>query len=430
MTKKNKIKKHIIKQSKKVKIMYGGLTCDNPNNAAYMMVGHGGTLDSVLDVPDNCVYITTTLCGTLSSENNTFDWLFSHNKKVVKNPCNIDNFNEINRIISKDSTVNDFIGNVKEKRDNPYARDAKFLNMHISRATCETSASCPKNYLFQYKNAYYQPCSYWFYKDDKLLYESIESMKEKYNKIMFAHSGLISADKCFQQNISMFLESKGTPWKYPMLTASMIDYLYMYSLYPKVNDILKKIKEQNIDINSYLKITDPSDENYFDPSKRPILVDDEEYQEPFEEYIISVHDFVKLIIDNYSITQSELFRKFPGVHYNALCRGFHAPIIDLPVVSYLSKQLQRRKSVDNQSNILKLFEEEKNIADKENEEQKMAQIKEQTLLDEYSSITDQPPIYTFPRLDKITKFIFGRGKNKKTRKNKPKRYKNKNKNKN
>ena len=95
MTKKNKIKKHI-KQSKKVKIMYGGLICDNPNNAAYMMVGHAGTLDTVLDVPDNCVYITTALCGTLSSIsiNKTFDWLFSHNKELIKNPCNVANFND------------------------------------------------------------------------------------------------------------------------------------------------------------------------------------------------------------------------------------------------------------------------------------------------------------------------------------------------
>jgi hypothetical protein len=382
MTKKNKIKKHI-KQSKKVKIMYGGLICDNPNNAAYMMVGHAGTLDTVLDVPDNCVYITTALCGTLSSIsiNKTFDWLFSHNKELIKNPCNVANFNELNRIISKDSTVNDYIGNVKENLGTKY--DAKFLNMHISRATCETSASCPNNYLFQYKNAMYEPCSYWFLKDNEL------STKEKYNKISFYYSGLISADRCFQQNQNVILTPYG-PWKYPMLSAAMVRTLYWYSLYPTSTEILEKIKEKNIDINSYLKITDPTHENYVDLSKQ------------YYDFIISGHDFVKLIRDNYSITQSELFRKFPGVHYNTLCRGFHSPIVDLPVVSHLSKQLQRRKSVGNQSDILKLFEEEKNIG-------------------KYSSITDQPPIYTFPRLEKISRFIWGRGKNKKTRKNKQRR---------
>ena len=392
------------KKNKKIKIMYGGLKCDNPNNKAYMMLGHGGTTREILDVPENCVYITKTICGTVTFEsvNDSLQHLFCYNKKLVKNPCNINNFNELNKAMSQGSQADKYIGNVNQNYriddENNFSENANYLNMHISKKTCDTLATCPKKYLFQYKNAIYEPCEYWFYKGDEPLMESWNSIKEKHNIIHLKFSGLISADNCFYISPQVRLKSEGTPWKYPMLTAEMIKILYTYSLYPTFENILNKIAEQNIDINSYLKITDPNDPNYFDPSKRPTtdLNNGEYYEEPFE-YIISGYDFVKLIIDTFSVTQSKLFEMFPGVHYNNVCRGFYEPT-DLYDKLLYPKKMQRQMSVDNKENLLNLYEEEKEA-------------------EKYSSVGDAP-IYNFPRLEKLTSWFGKGGKNKKTRRHK------------
>jgi len=397
-----------IKKYKK-KIMYGGLQCDNPNNTAYMILGHGGTTREILDVPDNCVYVTKAICGTVTFEsvNDSLQHLFCRNKQLVKNPCNINNFNELNKAMSEGSQVDKYIGNVNQNYriddDNIFSENANYLNMHISKKTCDTLAICPKKYLFQYKNADYQPCSYWFYKGDKPL-KSWNSIKEKHNQIFLKFSGLMSADNCFYTEKGTMLKTY-THWKYPMLTAEMIKLLYMYSLYPTIEDILNKIEEQNIDINSYLKITDPNDPSYFDPSKRPIIYlnDGDYYEEPVE-YIISGYDFVKLIIDNFSVTQSKLFEMFPGVHYNNVCRNFYEPTDIIDNFLY-PKNIQRQMSVDNKENLLNLYEEEKEA-------------------EKYSSVGDAPPIYNFPQLVNLTSwFSSKRGKNIKTRRHK--RYKNK-----
>ena len=451
------------KKNKGIKIMYGGLNC-NTNNKAYMMLGHAGPTNEILDVPDNCVYITKTICGTISF-GELFDnlrYLFFNNRELVKNPCDINNFNELNRIVSEESKVHKYIGNIIDNRSGKNAgENANFLNMHISKKTCDTSAMCAKSYLFKYKNVNYQSCAFWFYKDNEKLREPLSSVKEKYNRIDIRYSGLMTADNSFEVDRQVIVYSLGTPWKYPMLTTENITNIYRYSVYPKTEDILQKIKELNIDITSYLKITDPTDANYFDPLHPPadIDFDDGEWHENSESYhaIISGYDFVKLILDNYTITQSKLFEMFPGVHYNTLCRSFYTPR-GLYETFTFSKKLQRQMSVDNRQNLLDIFkeenengsreivekieqseedrknEEQKNkerkkeqeIAqreeDRENEEREIAQREEEELLQrEGISSVGEPPIYNFPQFEPLYKLgkWFGRGgKNKKTRRRK------------
>ena len=411
------------KKNKKIKIMYGGLKCDNPHNKAYMMLGHGVTEMGIFDVPDNCVYITTTICGTSSQHDfykvNEVIQLFFNNKELVKNPCNINNFNELNRIVSKKSKVDNYIGNTNSNATTN--ENVNYLNMHISRETCDISATCAKNYLFKYKNSSYEPCLYWFYKDDEVLNE--HPIKEKHDMIRFSYSGLMSADNSFQTDIMITCRNpKYSFWKYPMLTTKEITRIYEYSLYPTTEEIFKKIEDLNIDITSYLKITDTNDEKYFNPLNPPSDINDGEWHEHYDDYkyIISGYDFVKLIRDNFTILQTELFKMFPGVHYNTACRGFSKPT-DLYILDELiyPKAMQRQISVNNKENLLDVYREEEGEGER----------KEQELLQrtnpEYSSV-GEPPIYNFPQfkpLYKIGKW-FGRGKkNKKTRRNK--KYKNK-----
>jgi hypothetical protein len=430
--------------------MYGGLKC-NTNNKAYMMLGHGGTGLGIHDVPDNCVYITKTICGTVTlSDNNKLIKLFFNNKELVKDPCGINNFSELNRIISKGSKAHKYIGNII---DNRTGENANFLNMHISKKTCDTSATCAKNYLFKYKDSIYQPCAYWFYKDDKLISDG--SIKEEHDEILFNYSGLISVDNSFETNILIQpYKSEWSFWKYPMLRTKDITNIYRYSVYPTSEEILQKIQEVNIDITSYLKITDPTNEKYFDPLHPPSDVDfdDGEWHEFANDYqyIISGYDFVNLILDNYTITQSKLFEMFPGVHYNELCRGFSKPT-DIYILDELiyPQAMQRQISVDNRKNLLDLYtEEDENTGqklakeieqseedrknkeqeiqqseeDRKNKEREIAQREEEELLQrEGISSVGEPPIYNFPQFEPLYKLgkWFGRGgKNKKTRRRK------------
>jgi hypothetical protein len=340
------------KKNKKMKIMYGGLNCPNPNDKAYLMLGHGSTTRDLKAVPADCVYITTTLCGTSTNTINNMDFylLFKNNPEIVKNPCSFSNFNTINQIISKDSKVDDYISNVKSNTtsDNIF-HNSNFLNMHISRSTCETSTTCPKKYLFQYKDASYMPCSYWFYRDDRQLHGP--NIKAEYNRLVLRYSGLIDSDNSFDNQNSVSITPIG-PWKYPMLTYELIRSLYKYSVYPKIDDILAKITELNIQRESYLTITDPNDGYYFD-------LNDKNESRYYDKYIISGFDFVRLIGHNFAITQSELFKKFPGVHYNTSCREFYEPQDFLDSLLF-SKKFQRQKSVSNRQNLLDLYEEENN----------------------------------------------------------------------
>jgi len=463
MPNKLNIKKFSKKKNKKMKIMYGGLICQNPNDKAYMMLGHGSTDISIKDVPDDCVYITAALCGNVSYGDYNFPQLFFNNKELVKNPCDINSFSELNRVFSENSKVHKYIDNVKtnfnisEYNKGSGVDTTGFLNMHVSKKTCHSSATCAEEYLFQYKDSIYEPCLYWFYKDNKYLLESLSSMKEKHDSILFSYSGLISADNSFEnQEKFMFSFSELSFWKYSMLTTRDIITIYSYSLYPTSDDILQKIRERNIDIRQYLKITDPSDPKYFDPLNPPSnLYDNRESQEHFYDYhyIISCADFVNFITDNYTIKQSKLFEMFPGVHYNTACRVFYEPR-GLYESFAFSKKFQRQSSVNNRQNLLDLYteedengskkivnkikqgeisqreEEEREIAQreeaKEREEREIAQRKEQELLqaNEISSV-GEPPIFNYPQLGKW----FGNkgGKNKKTRRTKrsKKYYKNK-----
>jgi hypothetical protein len=342
--KKNKVKK--------VKIMYGGLFCPNPSNKAYMMLGHGSTDSSIKDVPDNCVYITTTLCGNISYRSLSTDRFlsfFKKNRELVKDPCSYSNFEVINRFVSENSESDYYIGNTKtnDTSDTSYSVDnpmnSDFLNMHVSRETCRTSAKCPKSYLFRYKDAYYEPCSYWYFKDGKSY--NGPNIRHEHDRVDFQRSGLIDSDDV-SDSYYWSIKKIERPWKYPMVTIQDIEYIYEYSVYPKTRDILAKIREiftrLRLKRDIYLEINDPRHPSYIDIYSDSI----------YDEYIISAHDFINIIIrKHFSITQSELFKLFPGVHYNTICRQFsEGP-------SYL-KKIQRQISVDNKDNLANLYDEE------------------------------------------------------------------------
>lgn len=342
-----------LNSKKKVKIMYGGLNCPNPHNKAYMMLGHASTSREIYKVPDNCVYITTTICGTLANARsqtiNDFYSFFKNNREIVKNPCSFTNFNKINQIISKNSEVDKYINNVNT--DIEGIDNVNFLNMHISRKTCETSATCPKNYLFEYKNASYDPCSFWFYKNDEQLYELTDRTLREHNTILFHLSGLVSSDNAFNK-MESFRTVKKMPWKYPMLTLNMIHSLYKYSVYPSFNDIFHVLSQLDININLYLEITDPRDPSYIDvDSYIEIITGLDSNPLYYNTNLISGFDFIQMIINNFTVNQSELFELFPGVHYNTKCREFS---------EYYSKPIQRQLSVGNRQNLFDLYAEENN----------------------------------------------------------------------
>ena len=349
--KKNKVKK--------VKIMYGGLICQNSTNKAYHMCGHGGSTSDILDVPDDCVYITTAMCGnvTTSSVLAEFYHFLKNNPDIVKNPCDTNNFNTINQVLSRNSEASYYIGNTKTNYTTGNPKNSNFLNMHISKKTCETSATCPKKYLFQYKDAYYLPCLYAIY-NKKVLLEGMGNTQPIHDTITIQYSGLISSDNSFEEmkTIKMY-EPSLSVWKYPMIRISNIKEIYKYSVYPTLDDILAKITELNIQRESYLTITDPTDEKYYDLNSG-----DEFMRKYYDSFIMSGYDFIKMIKQHFSIRQSELFRRFPGVHYNTLCRPFDLLFgpwqIEPEENPFYSKKLQRQLSVDNRQNLLELYDEE------------------------------------------------------------------------
>jgi hypothetical protein len=349
--KKNKVKK--------VKIMYGGLICQNSTNKAYHMSGHGGSTINIYDVPDDCVYITTAMCGNITTSSVLLEFyhFLKNNPDIVKNPCDTNNFNTINQVLSRNSEASYYIGNTKTNDTTGNPKNSNFLNMHISKKTCETSAKCPKKYLFQYKDAYYLPCLYAIY-NKKVLLEEMGNTPPIHDTITIQYSGLISADNSFEEmkTIQMY-EPTLSVWKCPMIRISNIKEIYKYSVYPEISDILAKITELNIQRESYLKITDPTDEKYYDLNSG-----DEFMRKYYDSFIMSGYDFIKMIKQHFAITQSQLFRRFPGVHYNTLCRPF-----DLLFGPYskegqenpfYSKNFQRQSSVDNRQNLLELYDEE------------------------------------------------------------------------
>jgi hypothetical protein len=335
------------KKVKKVKIMYGGLICPNPSNKAYIMLGHGGASRNVHYVPPNCVYITTTLCGNVNSSHNNAEFLsfFIKNPEIIKNPCSFSNFEAINKFLSKDSKADQYIGTEKSNYPDNGFQNTNFLNMHVNRETCRTSAKCPKDYLFQYKDAVYEPCLYVLTKDGKSY--NGPNIKDEHDTAYFFSSGLIDSDNIFDKEIAIELKAKG-PWKYPMLTIKNIEELYKYSIYPKTNEeILPKITDLNIQRNLYLKITDPRHPSYIDITNSI-----------YDEYIISGFDFIEMIRIYFSVTQSVLFQAWTGIYYNMSCRQFHKD------PSY-PKAFQRQLSVENRHNLEDLYNEEHFTATRE-----------------------------------------------------------------
>ncbi len=360
MPNKLNIKKYSKKKNKvkRTKIMYGGLKCDNPSNKAYMMCGHGGTTSMILDVPDGCVYITTTLCGTSSPSSfmNNFFVLFKNSPDTVKNPCDVNNFNRINQVFSRNSEASYYIGNTKTNDTIGNPENTNYLNMHISKKTCETSATCPKKYLFQYKDSLYIPCAYWFFNNNVLL-EKMGKTPPAHDSIICEISGLISSDNSFEEMKRIKIENyPNSEWTYPMIRDSHIQEIYKYSMYPGIDDILAKIRELNIQKQSYLKITDPTDRKYIDINSTNQFT-----RRYYDSFIMSGYDFIKMIKQHFSITQSELFKRFSGVHYNTLCRPFNLLVGwngEHEENPFYSKKFQRQSSVDNRENLLQLYDEE------------------------------------------------------------------------
>lgn len=237
--------------------IYSALVKDGTYNKkaisdVYYMSSHGCDNDKILQVPDNCIYVTMAECGLSISDTDRkvriFEQMFSENNIYLSDP------------IKYYQPLQEIFGH----------------NLHIHYSTSPVIGSR------SYMDSIYSCSLGWTYSGD--IQKGIPD--KNYN---IHTSGLHTLGK-FDRNIFTGDISDDIPIHY-------IETIYKNSLYPTYDDIIVK---------------------------------DLHYDRLYE-------DFEKYIKTYFIVTQSDLFKYFPGIHYNFACRS--ACKIDIDDVLLL-----RRKS--------------------------------------------------------------------------------------
>ena len=319
-SKKYKSKKYKSNKSKKNKNkkMYGGFPC-RINDKVYMFNGHGCSKTDYFDVPEYCVYVTLALCDNVTKNNSlsqqNFYSLFIEKNDILKNPCDHRNFLELNNsYFNKDDITEESIV------DKTYSEDQPAFNIHYYGG---------KDYLGKYLAADFTLHLSWLYLENKA---TVTQIPESAYYFEICPSGLYEMTNNSRTDLNSLIEiSKNPGFNQIMLTQENIDFIYTGSLFPTLSGINKRINKYHVtNVKDYV--------NKFQ-------TEDNLDTENNNNYIISITDFFDLTKRN--ITLYELFEKFPGVHYNIVCRKNCEAYI-LPSGEFIFKPLtlQREKSID------------------------------------------------------------------------------------
>jgi hypothetical protein len=321
--KRNKRKRKTKKHQK------GGFKC-KLEPSVYLMLGHGCSNEQELDMPSDCAYITSALCGNNVKTNDSYKPYFLQkfiDKDIrLYNPCDINNFTWLNNLVMENSRIK----SASDAQTSVYFTSVDFtsrpdnhlgyLNMHVNpmhEQTDKNISSLPK-----YLDSYYSPLSIWFYNINESKFN--ETNSEDHTLIIIQPSGLreITYDNIgIKDRRIICCDQQRNKWKYPMLTQEDINFLYSTSLYPSLSYVNQLINGKTWlydsttggkNRNNYLK------DNYKEPISEDIILKSNRY---VNRYVISSKDLYD-IIHILGINQSALFRKFKGVHYNLVCRGF------------------------------------------------------------------------------------------------------------
>ena len=329
-------KKHIMKNQ-----LGGKIECAN-NMEVYMMKGHGGVGIDRKEVPSGCVYVSTTMCGNVSTTNGmkgTFLRIFESNNDILREPWKTESFKILDKSIT--NTKSSIYNNSSHDNNNSegYKRfDFSYLTMHLPRDCIYESE--PNEEIFNYLDSELEPCSYWFYNNP----DGYDSSKPtEYNSVLFERSGLLRMgditsydlhDESQRNNPNRFnglwhiTLFKHDNYNFPMVSEKNIIDMYADSIYPTIDEVLERKNEY---ISGHSQLAYCIDESQHD------------------ETLISAHEFVEIILE-LTITQSELFRLYPGIHYFTICRPFNTK-------DHSSRLTQRRYSITNKPKLLSMIAE-------------------------------------------------------------------------
>jgi hypothetical protein len=309
--------------------MYGGSITQNIDTKlkTYIIIGHGDSGRNVVSLPENCVLVTTTLCGNISFRvpKEKLEVLFENQDNRLREPWKKDNFKYLNKNLTHPDSY-PFLSNFTTNKypENRDDNSHKYLTMHISKDSFKTSE--PYDDLFRYlDNKIYFQMS-WFYKDGKLLSSIQEG--ENYN-VLITKSGLFDMD--IKLRPGFFDEEeiirKTDGYTVPMITFRNIEFMYEYSIFPTIDDI-KQYTRLYLQKHNQSKYCEPG--IFLNPS------------------YICAHEFIDMINRNFSVYQSYLFENFPGIYYFNKCRPF-------PDVDEATKILQRQRSIESKKRLTRII---------------------------------------------------------------------------
>jgi len=334
-----------MKYSRKIKKikkqMHGGLQCVT-NGKVYTFNGHGcSQYNNYFDLPPNCVYATLALCGNstivTSFARERFYNFFYDKSSILQNPCNRENFTKLN------SELTTHVSTGEASIEETDSEDYTFFNIHYHGAS---------GHMGKFLNSEFARHLSWLYLQTNV--ETKNPIDAYY--FNFTPSGLYEMSSNTRQDLNTILQiQKNDNFNQIMLTQENIDYMYKDSLLPKlstVNNMISSHINENGGENYILKYKNAGDLTLDNPNS----------------YILSITDFIALM--ERPILLSTLFDKFPGVHYNIVCRPNCNDVIPLP--------LQRQKSRDNKTLLLEQINKD--------------------YIDEYSQLLNDPTLENFTKI--------------------------------
>lgn len=270
---------------------------DLPDSQIYFYHGHGGTICDEYGfpiekiVPENCIYITETVCGIINALGPALIGAFldEKNAPIWKDP--VGHFDELKKIFRLDGR-----------------NSVQGLHIHLPGCT--------------YIDTTYQPIGY-------------HDLKERHgidkHKIVFSGIMTLEAAHTVPHN-SAYIE--GALLDY----TDLVDYetivnSYAYSLYPEIHEVSEYVTPNEIEDTLLLYPEKVGEKNK-----------------------ISISDVTSQAAEiSKNVPVSKLMEKFPGIHFNMLCRSFGAEDVNCLKRSKKAVTRRRRHSAVVQNTVYDSF---------------------------------------------------------------------------
>lgn len=359
--------------------------CEQPlNQEVYISMGHGCQYSYYKTLPENCIYLSLALCGNVLTlgANKRIKSLFESQSPMLQNPCK--NFRELNDYLTvslHNADYNEKMYPDKISPDKLYDRyKSTYLNIHYNDPSHELNKYLEIDHDVI---GYYDPTS------------NPAEISDDY--IMFWKSGLYKMSTPPSGFSDLILCVVSGYFNDVMLHNADIHFMFFKSLRPTYVEVLETINAHKK--SYYTKITSLDTTTNYAPIDR---IDDETIDDFYfvqyktsdaiapETYVrINQYNNIKTVITNkfdplisgndliiimkkWSITQSELFEMYPGIHYNINCRSNCTDISEIDETLKKTSIENKRKVFEN----IYSAEEDKRMIDtvKKTEKFKNAEI--------------------------------------------------------